>query len=217
MLTVWSVYWGDKYPIDYVARLKAMVAMHLPVPHRFVCLTDQHLDGIETISPGADWPGWWQKLLLFRHADGPSLYFDLDVLIAGDLSRISSYCDSQLAMPPEFSRNGGWQSSVMAWYGTFSAPADDFRPELLVSAEPTGHCRYGPDRLWGDQEYLSRHYRDQITTMDPACGVVSYRQCMMIHGAVPDTASVVAFHGRPNYHEVPNDPFVARVLAGLPA
>src|SRR5690554_3045358 len=138
-LDVWSVYWGTKYSPDYVYRLREMVAKHLPLKHRFRCLTATPLEGIETVLPPNDAPGWWQKLSLFCVAEGPSLYFDLDVLIDGDLSGIARYADCDLAMPAEFSGRGKWQSSVMAWNGKLRAPFSQFEPSRLTVAEDKGH------------------------------------------------------------------------------
>ena len=218
-LTVWSVLWGEKYPPVYVQRLKAMVERHLPVTHRFVCLTSHQIAGVDTVEPPTDWPGWWQKLSLFSVASGPSLYLDLDVLVDGDLSDIASYSRHRLAMPLEFGhrrhRAARWNSSVMVWDGMLRSPPEGFDPALLVQAEAEGHCRYGPERLWGDQEYLTRHHADEITTIPDACGIVSWR-AWRHRGGPPQRSRVVCFHGRPNYHELPRDPWVSRVLRGLP-
>ena len=35
---------GKRYGVEYVARLKAGVARHLTMPHRFMCLTDRPRD-----------------------------------------------------------------------------------------------------------------------------------------------------------------------------
>ena len=46
----WSlsfVYWGNKFSKDYV--YNRHVERNSTVPHRFVCLTDQALDGIDTL------------------------------------------------------------------------------------------------------------------------------------------------------------------------
>ena len=79
MLTVACVEWGNYQGRgrDYVARLQAMAARHLSVPHRFVCLQPN--------VPGLT--GWWNKVELFRPGvfEGRVLYLDLDTVIVGNL------------------------------------------------------------------------------------------------------------------------------------
>ena len=188
MLTVWSVLWGDKYPPVYAYRLRDMVARHLSAAHRFVCVTDQALDGAETVEPIEPWHGWWQKLTLFEMADGPSIYFDLDVVIVDQLDYLECYANrSKLAAPANWgqSGHGGIQSSVMAWNGVEKAPYNLFR--------------YGVDdqRLWGDQEFLSELYGDDYEKLP---GIYSYKyHCQ---NGPPSDCSVAVFHGKPDPHEV---------------
>ena len=80
-IDVWCVSWGDKYHTDYVHLLQSMVAKHLSVPHTFKCLTDKDIKGVVCVKPTKQWHGWWQKLCLFGQATGPSLYFDVDVVM----------------------------------------------------------------------------------------------------------------------------------------
>ena len=87
---------GDKYPVEYVYKLRAMVARHLPINLAFVCLTDrpQDLSGIdvEDIS-SLGLPGWWGKMALFSRSwrgNEPVLYFDLDTVPCGDLARLAN-------------------------------------------------------------------------------------------------------------------------------
>ena len=84
-LTVYCVYWGDKYDKAYVYALKEMVDRNLTIPHEFVCITTDKFEGIQTKLPFVPYHGWWQKIGLFAPfiAQGPSLYFDLDVVITG--------------------------------------------------------------------------------------------------------------------------------------
>ena len=120
-LTVYCVYWGDKYDKAYVYALKEMVDRNLTIPHEFVCITTEKLPGIQTKLPFGPWHGWWQKMNLWAPfiAQGPSLYFDLDVIITGNIDYLAEYTDCQLAAPANWARSGhgGIQSSVMAWKG----------------------------------------------------------------------------------------------------
>ncbi len=122
-LTVWSVYWGDKYKKAYVYALKEAVEKNLSVQHEFRCITVESLPGIVTVKPYGPYHGWWSKLNLFapHRATGPSLYFDLDVVIVGSLDYLIPYTETKntVAAPANWAQSGyeGIQSSVIAWAG----------------------------------------------------------------------------------------------------
>lgn len=150
------------YGVEYVTRLRDMVAKHLPVEHRFVCLTDrpwQLPEGVESI-PIA-WPtdvfGWWAKLLLFKtgHFDGRVLYLDLDSLIVSSLAPIMEFPSSFALIP-----DGGsafqpkthhqvvkcFNSSVMVWEaGINSQLADYVTPAVM-------------HKYWGDQDVIGAEW-----------------------------------------------------------
>ena len=203
MVTVYSVLWGDKYAPEYVYTLRNMVAKHLSKPHKFVCITDAELDGIETIKPIHDWPGWWQKMQLFHFADGPTLYLDLDVVITGNLDHIANYSQvGPLAAPANWAQSGhgGIQSSVMAWSGRYE------RPYLEFLKDPVGIM----GRLWGDQEYLT----ELLDTFWEMPGVYSYKYHCRTQGEPPSDAAVVVFHGKPDPHEC-NEQWIKRSRSTL--
>jgi len=181
MLTVWSVFWGNKYPLEYIYRLRAMVAANLAAPHRFRCLSDRAIDGIDCVQTTNHYIGWWQKINLFAIADGPSLYFDLDVVVTGSLDYLQEYTRLEFAAPANWgqSGHGGIQSSVMAWNGQWRQPVDRF------------DYQRDHKRLWGDQEYLTELRGDNFTRLP---GVVSYKyHCRQ---GLPEDARVVAQGGR---------------------
>jgi len=199
MITVWSVLWGDKYPVDYVYNLKRAVARNRSLPHPFKCITDAQLDGVECVKPICDYHGWWQKLQLFAPgmALWPSLYLDLDTVITGPLDiLVLDYIDSDLAMPANWamSGHGGCQSSVMIWRGN---SCHDIWHRFDYEADSK--------RLWGDQEFITELYGDpgdKITRL-PANQIVSYKyHCRT---GLPQDAKVVVFHGKPDPHEVNED------------
>lgn len=192
MITVFCVCIGTKYSPVYVKLLRAMVARNLSTPHRFVCVTDYEFfddDRIEVVRPPVPWAGWWQKLALFKLADGPSLFFDLDVVITGSLDYLVEYTQHEFAAPANWAQSGhgGIQSSVMAWNGTWKEPSERFRYDV------------DSKRLWGDQEYLTEIRGDNFVKLP---GIVSYKYHCREQGRVPKGASVVVFHGKPDPHEV---------------
>ena len=200
VLTVWCVFWGDKYSSDYVYILKRMVEMNLSYPHEFICITDNPLPMINCILPECDYHGWWQKLQLFMPgmATGPSLYLDLDVVITGSLDGlVEQYAGCELAMPANWamSGHGGCQSSVMLWRGD---TCHDIWEAFDYEADS--------NRLWGDQEFITEQLGDpgagRITRITPS-QVVSYKyHCRT---GQPMDAKVIVFHGKPDPHEVDDE------------
>lgn len=199
MLTVWCVLNGTKYKDSDAHILKGMVTRNLGQPHKFRCLSDRQIAGIDCLIPTENWPGWWAKTLLFRYSTGPCLYLDLDVVITGNLDRLLS---DTLSMPANWAQSGhgGCQSSVMAWDGDYSSIADSFDVDQLAEPE-RGNCgAYGPGKLWGDQEFITAimgEPGDYIVSMKH---IYSYKyHC---RESLPADASVVCFHGNPKPGEV---------------
>ena len=188
-ITVYSVLWGDKYHPGYVYALKEMVEKNLTIPHVFKCITKQKLPGIQTVNPVVPYRGWWQKIGLFHPmiSKGPSLYFDLDTVIVGNIDYLADYTNSRFAAPANWAQSGhgGIQSSVMAWDGTWHDPFNWFK--------------YSEDssRLWGDQEYLWEILGDNWVKI-PHVGSYKYH----CRASLPEWMKVICFHGKPDPHEV---------------
>lgn len=201
MLTVWCVLWGDKYPHYYAQRLQREVQRFLSVPHQFVCLSNQVIEGVCTMRQISDKPGWWQKWDLFS-LRGPSLYFDLDVVPTGPLD-VFVGTGSQMRILKNWAQSGhgGCQSSIMYW--------DDVRflTELYDPAETFWPPVNQPGVLWGDQEKLTA-LRDagalQVDYFDPARAVSYKYHCR--EGLPPDARAVI-FHGDPKPATVRTDWF----------
>ena len=87
-IDVYCVNVGDKYGREYVYKLKEAVKRHLSLRHRIYCITDKtHL--YEFAIKADDLPGYWNKLSIFKHK-GKCLYFDLDVIIHGNINNLVS-------------------------------------------------------------------------------------------------------------------------------
>ena len=92
MIEVVCVKVGDKYSDEYVINLYAAVERHLSVPHRFSCITDKPVEGLDInwIKCPADLKGWWAKVYIFARNNGLKgtiFYLDLDQIIVGDLDK----------------------------------------------------------------------------------------------------------------------------------
>jgi hypothetical protein len=200
-LTVWSVCVGDKYHRGYVYALKEAVEKYLGIPHTFKCVTEHRLPGIETVKPVLPYGGWWSKLNLFALATGPSLYFDLDVVITGKLDYLAGFTHHEFAAPANWARSGhgGIQSSVMAWRGNWTAPFDKIRSEWPGEVDGEGYRTLGGKKYWGDQEYLHELLGDRWMRIPR--GIYSFKY-HVLNGGLPKDSSVIVFHGQPKPHEV---------------
>lgn len=191
MLTVFCVCTFDKYHSGYVYALKEAVENNLTIPHQFKCITTRPLDGIITVRPSVPWFGWWSKLSLFYPgvAVGPSLYFDLDVVITGNIDYLADYTEHQFSAPSNWAQSGhgGIQSSVMAWRGNFNKPYQSI------------NWPSDSEKFWGDQEYLFDLLGDDWERIP---GVGSYKYHVRPNGSIPEWMKVCAFHGKPDPHEV---------------
>lgn len=203
MLTVWCVCVGTKYSDDYVYRLKAMVERNLSRPFNFMCLTDRAIPDVNCYLTPVDWPGWWQKLYLFKAANnvgGLHLYLDLDVVVVGSLDELIS---DQLTMPKNWAQSGhgGCQSSVMAWGRDYSNITAFFDPNQIGAPINGNFGSYGPKSLWGDQEFITDLMGEPgAGVVRPMGGIYSYKyHC---RAGLPQGAKVVCFHGLPKPDQV---------------
>lgn len=192
-LTVWSVCIGDKYDTRYVYALRDMVAKYLTLPHEFRCITTHKLEGIHTVKPYVSYQGWWSKMSLWKRATGPSIYFDLDVVITGNIDYLAGYTDT-FSAPANWAQSGhgGIQSSVMCWPGNWTYPLDECQkvwPDVV-------------NNYWGDQEFLWKLLGDEWRRIP---GIGSYKYHVRLTGQIPDWMRVCVFHGDPNPHQVSDE------------
>jgi hypothetical protein len=146
------------YGVEYVERLKNMVARHTSKQFNMVCLSDRidaHLPCHTFEIQREDGFAWWEKRKLFKldrvmSNGGRILYLDLDVIIMGDLDPIIDYpadfAISPCSAPNWQGKDGlvcvkGYNSSVMVWNdGARRQFHDAWTPDVAM-------------RLWGDQDW----------------------------------------------------------------
>tara|TARA_Y100000385_G_scaffold223157_1_gene233227 strand:- start:796 stop:1455 length:660 start_codon:yes stop_codon:yes gene_type:complete len=88
VIDVYCVNVGNKYGSQYVYKLKTAVEKYLKLPHNFWCITDK--TELYPFSIQADdLPGYWNKISIFKYT-GTCLYFDLDVIIHGNIDMLVS-------------------------------------------------------------------------------------------------------------------------------
>lgn len=186
---------------DYVFRLQAGFAKHCRVPHKFVCLTNQTLSGIEKVPLKHNWPGYWNKIELFRPGifNGPVAYCDLDSMILNDISDLVQHpyeflCATTWGGPPD-----RINSAFMCWDGRddFSNIYKAYRPSINEQYEQDG-------KRWGDQGFIQDHLPVPFTSLNELFPgrFVSYKINVRPAGKVPEGTSIVMFHGRPRPHQI---------------
>lgn len=190
-----------------MTRLKRQVEAHAP-DHRFICLTDVGVPGIECVPLAYDWPGWWSKLELFQ-IPGPCLYFDLDTLIVGPLDDIcTAATDRGFIILRDFYRPNGLGSGMMAW-STCALVGHLYE---RFRADPAA----GMDRPGGDQAFVEAYMpADSLSRwQDVVPGqVVSFKADRCMDGP-PKDARVVCMHGRPKFGDLPADNWARRHWEG---
>lgn len=201
MITVACVMWGKKFPQKYVHNLKKAVEENTTVPHKFVCLSDKTIPGVETklLKPGFE--GWWNKLQLFDKRTGLSgrvVYLDLDTIITGNIDWLLNYDGIFMGIEDLGSVNrhqqhlkGVMQSGVLA----FDIDKYDLLwAEFLLSQQSTVAM------FRGDGEYLNSVVRKRNLLQHLFPGKLKSYKYEVYPDNIGD-ASIICFHGRPNIEE----------------
>lgn len=189
------------YSAKHVRWLKGMADKFCGA-HRFVCLTDTQIDGIETLPLKDNLPGWWSKMELFREFDD-AFYLDLDTVITGDLSELVSHPHKFTALRNFSSKpnNKRMGSGVMAWRGDYRFLYDAFMkdPRKVMNEFVVSH-------RWGDQGFISERLEgsfDRFQDLFP--GQIVSQKTDMKNNVLPPDARIVCFHGKPKPWDVKAD------------
>lgn len=212
MTNVVCMKWGTAYGAEYVNRLRSMVARHLHIPHRFVCLTDDAtgLDaGIETM-PLPEVPAQamkeispWRKLGMFAanigDLKGKTLFLDLDIVIVDSLDDFFTFSDG-FAIMENYTQRGQGIGNSSVYCFTLGAHAD-------VLAHYWSHTREVHEEFDNEQMYLSKKIGNIHFWPDAWCKSFKL-QCMpgwplkyFIAPKIPKGCRIVVFHGRPKPEE----------------
>jgi hypothetical protein len=199
-LIVACVRTGSKFNFEYVTKLRNMVQRNLrKVDYRMVCLTDQPelcewVDFVNVTEVGLQ--GWWAKMILFEprwRGRSQIIYFDLDTVIAGDVTQLASVPDEFAILESPVRTRGNpsypckYNSSVMVIGPGRCAHVwehfDKKRSQLMLK-----HDRYG------DQAAIEEIYPDAaiLNRLMPKGFFHNYRD---LSSAKPDAAAVINFGG----------------------
>ncbi|MBV9834376.1 MAG: hypothetical protein JO055_08230 [Alphaproteobacteria bacterium] len=208
-----GLYWGSRegpYFSKYVRILRDAVAQQLSLPHRFVCLTDVAVPCAH-IELHEFWPGAWAKLELFKRGlfDGPVLYFDLSAVVLGGLDELA-----RAALDGDFGavrhRQGGLDATVMAWRVdcSFIQRRYGWLPEFWrYRHRAQGHRGFIEAEL--GRAGIAWHPIDAALP-----GAVIDYAGLGPDGAIPSSARLCVFHGRPRPHELEIEQFAHWDRAG---
>ena len=199
MISVVCVYWGDKFPVEYVYNLKSMVERNTTVPHEFVCFSDRQIPNIKTKILDKGLSGWWNKLQMFNTKFGLNkdvVYFDLDTLVTNNIDWLMKYDTQFMGIEDLGSVNkhqphliGRFQSGVMKWnYPLGKSIWDTF----LQNQHVVGMIRGDGEFL---NEFVPKERRELIQRIFP--GKLKSYKYQVYNGGLGDTA-IVCFHGRPS-------------------
>lgn len=173
---------GDKYGPEYVTRLRDGVARNYTPAHDFVCFTDKPIYGVRCEPLPADLPGWWAKVGLFK-LKTPLLYFDLDVVITGDLSDLLFWKGFGII---DDWWSAGFNSSVMRFTGNEYHVWEKFQPRYMQMVQ-------------GDQDFITGVMNQEAKTFPPEW-FPSFKADRCFN-APPAKAKAVIMHGYPKPHQ----------------
>ena len=166
---------GGQYDARHVIWLRDQFAAMCKASHRFVCLSDCDIEGIETIAlelTREQSPGWWGQLEYFRPGIFPAgasvLCCDLDTVLYREFT--PHRCpENSIAMSREinnWSKSSWaiWNAGLMYFNGDFSVVWADYQSDL-ASGPPSNPEYHYP----GSQEYIvSCLHKHGITPTDVA-------------------------------------------------
>ncbi len=210
MQTVISIKWGDRYGSDYVNRLYNMVMRNTKNPTRFVCFTEdptgvnpeveiKPLPPINLPERVSNRP--WRKVSLWQDPlddlTGDILYFDLDLVITGNIDDFFTYKPGRFAVIHNWTQpklSVGNTSVYRFTVGKHKFIFDQF------NADPEPWLKqYGIS-----QKYISDQIKDRVFWPEEWC--LSFKHSLIPPWPMrffktpelPEDAKVVAFTGKPD-------------------
>jgi hypothetical protein len=187
---------GGDYNAEYVRKLRDGVALHLTIPHRFVCLSDVPVP-CERIPLRHGWPGWWSKLEIFRPdvITGPTLYLDLDTIIVGNLDAVATipYDFAMLNIREKDTKVGN--SGAMWIAKPFPNVYERFaeKPDYWIDY----HVKHAHDRYMGDQAFISDCFPTIPKLNHALPGFFKSYKYDRLQNERPTDCAVVCFGGPP--------------------
>lgn len=213
-INVVCVLWGSAYPANSVTSLFHQVSKNIGVDFSFHIFTEEerqidssfHKHSLQPLEVGAP---WWHKISVFdpQRLSGPTLYLDLDLVIARDLTWITHLPTDYLWAIKDYRYL--WDSS---WMG-YNSSVMWFDPQRCSDL----YTQFNKNKEWfisryrGDQDYITASISESGRRFFPESQMPSWRwQCWQggwdhatqkfrQPGLPTNThdASIVVFHGQP--------------------
>lgn len=223
--------WGALYGPDYVNRLFHGVSRHLPLPHRFICFTDD-ASGLEQGIEVRDIPPLtdsfssndlrWRKLAVFARElgdiKGTALFLDLDVVVVGDLTEFITHPGDFLIIRDDALFKSKPLRKIVPARDQFLAKVGNssvFRFEIGEHSGILERYRQAPHsahkRFEISQHFLSSYLlENNLMQYWPAEWCVSFknhcvprlRQSYLRDPELPPGAKIVVFAGEPKITDV---------------
>ena len=209
--------WGKRYGSVYVNALHRAVRDNLTLPHRFVCLTDEHqgFDKSIEVFPLPDlglsqkrlFAGGWQKLatLAERVYDlrGPTLFLDVDVMVVGSL-------DVFFESPHKLTLIRDWVSLYQRVFVPRARVGNSSVYLFRIGEQAHVARRFLADKdgafasFRNEQRFLTHHATDLSYWQEGLC--CSFKRscawgfplCYVARPRLPRGARIVVFHGKPD-------------------
>ncbi len=190
---VWCVYrTGGVYTPEYVERLSRDVAQY--AGRKLLVASDDPFVQPDYLMENP-FPGWWSKIELFKVATGPTLYFDLDTVIHGDLGPMIRAAEQYpFVMLEDFTVPKEFGSGVMSWRENMSFIWKHFEENASrVIADYTRRPKFG------DQDFIRDTLQHDMVIPKTWQNVCPGAVCSWKVGE-PGYA-VTCYHGSPKPHE----------------
>jgi hypothetical protein len=186
------------YKADHVHRMRSMLARHLHVPHRFVCITDQPIEGIETLPLWDDGLGGCYRRLKVYDPEFTALgdrfaIIDLDAVIVADVTPLVTRTEP-LVLNAYNGINPG-KDPDQYYNGALQLMSRGAHPEIWREFDPEttpGRVQAARNCIGSDQAWLRVRLGKSIPRFTNADGVYEYRQFKTL----PSNARLVFFSGR---------------------
>jgi hypothetical protein len=232
MLAVTTFLWNDSERVrnytfthEHVRILKRMVERNLTAPHKFLCVTDQEIDGVNTvhIDMAKHVPNTVYARLMMRRPDFGELIdadrvfnLDLDLVITGNIDSLVCRPEGSVFWKnPNFGQpqRAYYQSSIQLFtpgHLPFLWEAFDPQTQLLPDGFPINWRFGGKEQAWisemipWDDERCAAMDIGRWDHRDGIYGAGRMLKDQGVRTTLPDNAKIVSFPG----NRLPDQPEV---------
>lgn len=210
--TVTTYFWSDPerkrnytFTHDHVRILKSMVERNLSVPHNFVCVTNDHIEGVDTLQldMSKHVPGTVFLRLMQHRSDYGDLIgadrilnLDLDMVVVGSLDHIAARTE-----PSVWYHNPNHPAPRRAFYqSSFQLFTPGTHPELYEEFDPVETPKWVNWRFGGaEQAWISERLDWDLPYVDHRDGIYGAGR-IGDYGSdriaeLPDNACLITFPG----------------------